>query len=65
MPTVCLAIWAATSFAGGGPSFFWPVFAFVGVGIGYFSTRLHAEERIEQIEQRLVERRRARRPISE
>jgi hypothetical protein len=63
--TLCLAIWAATSFAGGGPSFFWPVFPFVGVGIGYFSTRLHAEERIEQIEQRLVERRRARRPISE
>ncbi|MCW2824054.1 MAG: hypothetical protein JWQ91_971 [Aeromicrobium sp.] len=63
--TVCLAIWAATSVAGGGPYFFWPVFPFVGVGIGYFSTRMHAEDRIEQIEQRLAETRRTRRQIDE
>ncbi|MCW2769111.1 MAG: hypothetical protein JWR27_544 [Aeromicrobium sp.] len=63
--TVCLAIWAATSVGSGGPYFFWPVFPFIGVGIGYFSTRMHAEDRIERIEQKLAETRRIRREISE
>lgn len=61
--TLCLAIWGATSFTGGGPYFFWPVFPFIGVGIGYFSTRLQAEDRIEKIERKLVQERRTRRAL--
>ena len=52
--TLCVAIWAATSLAGGGPSFFWPVFPMIGVGIGYFSMRLNREERIEAIEDKMA-----------
>lgn len=59
--TLCVAIWAATSLAGGGPYFFWPVFPFIGTGIGYAATRLNAESRIEAIEEKLAETRRTRR----
>lgn len=52
--TVCVAIWGATSIAGGEPYFFWPVFPFLGVGIGYVSQRLNREKRLEEIEEKLV-----------
>ncbi|MRK02138.1 DUF1707 domain-containing protein [Aeromicrobium sp. S22] len=58
---LCTAIWAATSAAAGELLFFWPVFPSLGVGIGYASTRLNAESRIEAIEDKLAESRRARR----
>ncbi len=57
--TLCVAIWGATSIAGGGPYFFWPVFPSLGVGIGYFSMRLHRDRQIEQIEEKLTRKRRA------
>ena len=57
--TVCVAIWGATSIAGG-PYFFWPVFPSLGVGIGYFSMRLHHDRHVEEIEEKLVRRRRRR-----
>lgn len=57
--TLCVVIWGATSVAGGGPYFFWPVFPSLGVGIGYFSMRLHRDRQIEQIEQKLTRKRRA------
>ncbi|MBD8608236.1 MULTISPECIES: DUF1707 domain-containing protein [Aeromicrobium] len=58
--TLCVAIWGATSVAGGGPSFFWPVFPSLGIGIGYFSTWLRRDQQIEQIEEKLVREREAR-----
>ena len=54
--TITLAIWAATSIANGGPYFFWPAFPIIGVGIGYFSTRLNAESSMESIEDKLTQR---------
>ena len=57
--TLCVAIWGVTSIAGGGPYFFWPVFPSLGVGIGYFSMRLHRDRQVEQIEGKLMRKRRA------
>ena len=55
--TVCVAIWGASSIAADGPYFFWPVFPFIGVGIGYLSPRLNREKRVEEIEEKLVRKR--------
>ena len=55
-----VGIWAATSGFGAGAYFFWPVFPILGVGIGYLSTRLNAESRIEDIEEKLLEKRKRR-----
>lgn len=55
--TLCVAIWGVSSIAAGGPYFFWPVFPFLGVGIGYFSQRLNRERRLEEIEEKLVAKR--------
>lgn len=57
------SIWGATSLAGGGPYFFWPVFPIIAVGIGYLSNRLNGEERIEDIENKLAETRRTQREL--
>jgi hypothetical protein len=56
---LCVAIWGATAVATG-PSFFWPVFPSLGVGIGYLSMRLRPGQQVEQIEDRLVQERQAR-----
>ncbi len=55
-----VAVWGATSVAGGGAYFFWPIFPVIGVGIGWFSMRLNAESRIEDTEEKLVEKARRR-----
>ena len=55
--TLCVAIWGATSVAGGAAYFFWPVFPCLGVGIGYLAQRLNREKRVEEIEERLVAKR--------
>lgn len=57
---ICLAIWAVTSAASGSLIFFWPVFPCLGVGIGYFMTRMQREERIEGHEKKLAKQRRRR-----
>ena len=57
--TLCVAIWGATSIAGG-PYFFWPVFPSLGVGIGYLMQRLNREKRIDEIEDALVLKRKVR-----
>ncbi len=59
--TVTLAIWGVTSFASGEWLFFWPVFPIIGVGIGYVSTRVNAESRIERYEDKIAETRRIKR----
>ncbi|MFC5678988.1 DUF1707 SHOCT-like domain-containing protein [Aeromicrobium endophyticum] len=51
--TLCVAIWGATSIAGGF-YFFWPVFPSLGVGIGYLMQRFNREKRIDEIEDALV-----------
>lgn len=61
--TLCVVIWGATSIAGGGVYFFWPIFPCIGVGIGFFSILLNRESRTEAIEDKIAEKRRRRREL--
>ncbi|MGJ9423239.1 DUF1707 SHOCT-like domain-containing protein [Aeromicrobium sp. CF3.5] len=60
-----VAVWGATSIAGGGPYFFWPIFPMIGVGIGWFSMRMNAESRIEDHEEKLVQKAQERKRLEE
>lgn len=58
---ITTGIWAITSIASGGLTFFWPVFPIGGVGIGWLMVRLNREQRLEELEQRVARKRERRR----